>query len=161
MKDLIVQQCSYNVWANKRIAQLLNRIDNTLLDKEVLSSFNSLRETVHHIWDAEIIWLSRMQQKTVNWPPTNVFVNPTITQFVETSEEFLAFVRSKDEVFLNNSTSYKNSKGETFTTLNSGIIMHCMNHSTFHRGQIVTMLRGLGVTDLLSTDLIGYLREKK
>jgi uncharacterized damage-inducible protein DinB len=40
------------------------------------------------------------------------------------------------------------------------IIMHCMNHSTFHRGQIVTMLRTAGVTNLFSTDLITYYRER-
>ncbi|MFL5753274.1 MAG: DinB family protein, partial [Bacteroidia bacterium] len=68
-------------------------------------------------------------------------------------------VKKKDDAYFLSSTEYKNTKGEPFNTSNSGIIMHCMNHSTFHRGQLVTMLRGLGYEGAVdSTDLISYLR---
>jgi uncharacterized damage-inducible protein DinB len=38
------------------------------------------------------------------------------------------------------------------------ILQHVVNHSTYHRGQIATMLRQLG-TKAIPTDLIAYHRE--
>lgn len=160
MKNQLLDYAQYNVWANQLIAKILINQDNSILDTEVKSSFPSLRKTVHHIWDAELIWFGRMQGKNLPWPPSeHLFSDPSIDKFVETSKEFAAFVGRVDDFFLNSSTAYKNSKGELFETENTGIIMHCMNHSTFHRGQIVTILRTLGVTDIPSTDLITFLRK--
>ena len=158
MKSMLTRLSSYNVWANMQFAELLKTLDPALLDKEVTSSFPSLRKTVTHIWDAELIWLSRMKNQGLSWPPTAGIKDPRIEDFLSTSKTFDEFVRMKEEAWLDASTNYKNSKGQEFTTQNSGIIMHCMNHSTFHRGQIVTILRSQGVTSIPSTDLIAYLR---
>jgi len=158
MKDLIANYVTYNYWANKQLAALLLTIDDALLDKEVKSSFTSLRKTVHHIWDAEMTWMARLKNETIQWPPSAKFKNPTIDEFLKTSKYFIDFIASKDETFFTTYTTYKNNKGDNFTTINSGIIMHCMNHSTFHRGQLITILRSLEITNLPATDLIAYLR---
>lgn len=160
-KKLLLQYVTYNHWANHRLASVLLKIDPVLPDKEVKSSFPSLRKTVHHIWDAELAWMSRLKEETVNWPPSAQFIEPSIDQFLGASKNFIEFVASKEDSYFNGSTSYKNIKGNTFSTPNHGIIMHCMNHSTFHRGQLITMLRELGVSELPSTDLIAFLREIK
>jgi uncharacterized damage-inducible protein DinB len=158
MKSLLQQYTAYNVWANTKFALLLKEMDSAVLDQEVISSFPSLRKTVNHIWDAELIWLSRMKNQVIAWPPTAQFKDPGIADFLNGSKAFDEFVRLEDDDFLKGSTTYKNSKGEEFTNPNSGIILHCMNHSTFHRGQLVTMLRTLGHTRIPSTDLIAFLR---
>lgn len=160
-KKLLVQYVHYNHWGNKRIADVLVKLDPALLDKEVKSSFPSLRKTVHHIWDAELAWTARLKQEPVNWPPTAQFESPAIDEYVNTSENFVEYIGSKDEDFINASTTYKNNKGEPCTTPNHGIIMHCMNHSTFHRGQLITILRELGISDLPPTDMIFFLRLPK
>jgi uncharacterized damage-inducible protein DinB len=160
MKPLLSQYTSYNVWANNLFANLLSQLEPALLDKEVISSFPSLRKTVYHIWDAELIWLARLKEQTIAWPPTAQLVNPGIRDFVNGSKAFDEFVRLQDEPFLASTLSYKNVKGEGFSNPNAGIIMHVMNHSTFHRGQLVTMLRTLGHAQIPSTDLIAFLRTK-
>ena len=42
----------------------------------------------------------------------------------------------------------------------SGIVIHCMNHSTFHRGNLITMMRNMGMLEFPATDFIDYLRTK-
>ncbi len=158
MKELITKYVNYNYWANKQLSALLLTINDTLLDKEIKSSFSSLRKTVHHIWDAEMTWTARLKNEAIQWPPSAQFKNPAIDEFLKTSEHVVDFISSKDETFFTTSTSYKNSKGTSFSTLNSDIIMHCMNHSTFHRGQLITILRSLEITNLPATDLIAFLR---
>jgi uncharacterized damage-inducible protein DinB len=159
MERYITQYTAYNIWANERIATLLKNIPVELLDVEVKSSFPSLRKTVHHIWDAELIWLSRLEGRKISWPPTAEFKDPAIDDLLKTSREFHNFVESKGETYLHAGTSFHDSKGNPYTMNNTGIIMHVVNHSSFHRGQIVTILRELGQTELPSTDFIRYLRE--
>ena len=158
MKTLLHQYTSYNIWANTQFGILLKDLDLALLDKEVISSFPSLRKTVFHIWDAELIWLSRMKKQVVAWPPSAQYKDPSIDEFVNASKAFDEFVRLEDDDFLKGTTTYKNTKGIEFSNPNSGIIMHCMNHSTFHRGQLVTMLRTVGITKIPQTDLIAFLK---
>ena len=160
MKHLLETYVDYNYWANKKIADILSSLDPELLNVEVKSSFPSLRKTTHHIWDAELVWLARMEQKPWTWPPTAQFKNPGITDFTKTSLEFSNFVKSKGEDFYHSEIAFKDSKGSPYTNKGWEMVMHCMNHSSFHRGQIITLLRELGVDqNLPATDLIRYFRE--
>ena len=159
MKSIVEQHTSYNVWANTIIVEQLTQHPD-LLDIEVKSSFATLRKTLLHIWDAEYIWLQRLKGESIeNWPSKDFEPGISLGKMVENSGAFNTFVKEQEETFFSSSTVYKNLKGDSFTTSNHGIIMHCMNHSTFHRGQLVTMLRGLGHEGTLpSTDLITFLR---
>lgn len=162
MKSIFSTYVNYNHWANQRLADILIKLPAEMLDAEVKSSFPSVRKTVHHIWDVELLWMARLRGEELAWPPSAQFDSPGIADFVITSAGFAAFVEAKPEEYFLEECEYRNTKGKAFVTPVNGIIMHCMNHSTFHRGQIVTMLRGLDAEkDLVPTDLIAYLREAK
>ncbi|MEI9934102.1 MAG: DinB family protein [Ferruginibacter sp.] len=57
--------------------------------------------------------------------------------------------------------SYKTFKGDPFTQPLYEVVFHVFNHSTYHRGQLVTILRQLGVEKIPSTDLIVFYRYNK
>ena len=80
---------------------------------------------------------------------------------IKTSTELLAFIESKDEAFLQEVLVYKNMKGDPYENVVEEILYHLVNHGSYHRGQLVTMLRGAGVTQLVSTDLIAWFREQR
>jgi uncharacterized damage-inducible protein DinB len=159
MRTLITQHTSYNAWANAKIVELIKQHEQ-LLDTEIKSSFPSLRKTLFHIWDAEYIWLQRLKGESIdNWPSKLFDARIPLDKLTANSRSFHEFAKDKDDAYFLSSTEYKNLKGEVFSTSNHGIVMHCMNHSTFHRGQVVSMLRGLGYEGAVdSTDLISYLR---
>lgn len=160
-KDFLLNYARYNVWANKRIASVLDQLDDTSLDKILSSSFPSVRKTVFHLWDAEYIWMHRLQGKSLAFGYTATLPEGTpLSHFAKQSEDFLEFLLSCDDSFFTGRTAYKNIKGDSFDSLHAEMIMHCMNHSTFHRGQLITMIRETGWNDPLpSTDMIGYFRE--
>ncbi|TND09984.1 MAG: DinB family protein [Bacteroidetes bacterium] len=160
MKNLLIQYTQYNLWANSKLAELLMTLDPALYDRELKSSFPSIRKTVNHIWGAEFIWLERLKGNSpTEFPGKNVSPDMPVNTFLEASKAFSRFTEEQAELFFTAETVYKNLKGDTFKNVNSGIVMHCMNHSTFHRGQLVTMLRESGVErGIPSTDLIAYLR---
>lgn len=58
---------------------------------------------------------------------------------------------------LNQKIPYKNSKGEEFSNSIRDILFHVANHSTHHKGQIVSDFRQQGIPPLI-TDYIFYKR---
>jgi uncharacterized damage-inducible protein DinB len=153
----------FNSWANKRILNWLFSKPLELLDREIPSSFPSLRKTMLHIWDAEQIWMHRLQGKVATSFPSETFTGTADDLkkgLLATSEHFAAFLHNCPDQFFQQEIRYQNSRGEQFTTPNSEVILHCIQHSTFHRGQLVTMARNLGLIDPPQTDYIGYVRER-
>jgi uncharacterized damage-inducible protein DinB len=160
----IIQHLSYNEWANTRIADLLLAIDDNLYFQVMKSSFPSLAKTVLHIADSQQIWLRRMQGENITaWPSANFqgTKRDSLLSLIQSSKDLVTFITSKDESFLSTPYSYKNLKGEPCTDPVEDTLFHIVNHNSYHRGQIITMLRELNVAPLVSTDLIHYLRSLK
>ena len=154
---------AYNYWANTRIVKSILEAGEEKADIEMNSSFPSLRKTLYHIYDAENVWLLRMKALPYSWPPSTVF-NGSLEEFcdllLKNSVDFKEYVHGLNEKDFTRNVSYSNSTGVAFSTSVQDIITHCMNHSTYHRGQLVTMLRIAGHTTFEPLDYIGYVREK-
>ena len=56
--------------------------------------------------------------------------------------------------------AYKDLKGTPYVQQAWQMIMHCLNHSSYHRGQVVTQMRELGLEDIPRTDLIHFQRTR-
>lgn len=148
----------YNRWANRTLCEKLQSIDPALLDVDNQSSFPSMRKTVFHIWDAESIWLDRLSGREVEHIPSrDLPADTAIDQFLKTSEAFAAFVAKQPDAYFDETIRFKADDTE-YAMQSTPLIWHCMNHSTFHRGQLVTMLRQAGITEIPGTDLTKYLR---
>ena len=161
LKNSLVSLTKYNLWANTKILEFITEAREDKADIVQNSSFPSIRKTFYHIWDAETIWLNRLNGISFNsWPSKNF--NGTIKvsgeAFLKNSKAFISYAESKSEEEFNSIIFYKNIEGKEFSNPISQIVMHCMNHSTYHRGQLVTMLRQLGFTELFSTDFIAFFR---
>jgi uncharacterized damage-inducible protein DinB len=157
---MMKKYAEYNYWANLQLTNFILKIENEKLNTEIISSFSSIRKTVYHIWDAEVIWLERLLKSTVSaWPPSQIFDNETkIDILLNSSKNLLELIQDKPDSFFQGFTTYSDSKGNSLTTLNDEILHHVFNHSTFHRGQLVTMLRQLGYNQIPQTDFIAFVR---
>ena len=163
MKTILTDYTKYNAWANKKICGLLLTLDDSVLEKEMPSSFRTIKETVYHIWGAEDLWAQRIDGDSSNITIAKSFAGDfpeAVRLFSEKSSKLIDLVSNSGEEDFLKVIEYKNLAGKDFSSRLYEIIMHCMNHSTFHRGQIITMLRNAGVTNLFSTDLINYYREQ-
>ena len=162
MKDIYLKYCNYNRWANQRLTAIFKDLPEEKADQFIENSFPSAKKTILHIWDAEIIWLKRLQGENVNSFPSKTFVGSAIDAInglLETSEAFRVFVEKQDEVFFGKPFAVETITSGVYTQKAYEMIHHCMNHSTYHRGQLLMMARQLGLRDLPSTDMIFYLRE--
>ncbi|MBL7865765.1 MAG: damage-inducible protein DinB, partial [Cyclobacteriaceae bacterium] len=55
---------------------------------------------------------------------------------------------------------YTNTKGQSFSNTVRDILFHVANHTTHHRGQIISDFRQSGIQPLV-TDFIFYIRDKE
>ncbi|MFT7589134.1 MAG: putative damage-inducible protein DinB [Limisphaerales bacterium] len=162
MIKLIKDYVAYNSWANKKLFGLTDQLQGADFDRELVSSFPTIRKTIVHIWDAESIWLSRLKGSSpIQWPSNNLdrslpFIEPAIAN----SEVYRDYVNKKEASWFDAPCSYSTAEGTIFMKRYGELIMHTMNHSTFHRGQLITMFRQLGLTELSSTDYITWVNTK-
>jgi uncharacterized damage-inducible protein DinB len=163
MKELLLRAARYNAWANDHFIQLLVTLSDEELDMEITSSFPSIRKTVMHIWGAEDIWLQRFEsvQQPV-WKPGTYSGNiiSLCDEWRIASAELIRFTGMlKEEAEFSRVVTGLNLKGEPFADVLSAGLKHVFNHSTYHRGQLVTMLRQAGVSAIPQTDLIHFARQ--
>lgn len=163
MAHLITNHLAYNLWANERIGHLLMAQDDALLSLEQKSSFTSINKTLFHIWDAELVWLTRLKGGVVSeWPSKKFSGNKAemLHGFIKNSTDLHNFISEKEPGFLKQNIAYKSMKGDAYESTVEEILFHVVNHSTYHRGQITTLLHGAGAHQMVSTDLITWFREQ-
>jgi uncharacterized damage-inducible protein DinB len=161
MKELLVAYASYNRWAHQTITAAILELDESLYHKEVKSSFPSLYATVMHVWDAESIWWQRMEGHSNILIPTKQFqptMHEAVNGLLQQAGEWERFVSQADDENLQTEFEYKNLKGQPFRSGVWQVVHHLFNHGTYHRGQLVTMMRELGAASIPATDFIHWYR---
>jgi uncharacterized damage-inducible protein DinB len=151
---------AYNSWANRRVLDACAPLSAAQLTQNLHSSFPSVRDTLAHIMLAEWLWLERWQGRSPAFPSDQFADLASIrTRWQKIEGDLNAFIQPLSGTDLDRVVEYKNTKGHAFSNPMRQMLQHLVNHGTYHRGQITTMLRQLGATPL-TTDLIAYYREQ-
>ena len=151
----------YTAWANRRTLDACANLSGEQFLQNVGSSFGSVRDTLAHICGAQWIWLERWHGRVPSGlPPATDFPSMEVVRrrFEEVDRNLVDFVASLTADDLQRMVSYKSLAGAPQAQPLWQLLQHLANHSTYHRGQIATMLRQLG-TKAVSTDLIAFYRE--
>ena len=163
MKEILQQYAAYNLWANQKLLDVIVKLDENVQQQIVASSFPNLYATVLHIWDAESIWWQRMKLHEKIMAPSENF-NPTMQEAVngllQQNKLWEEWVNNATIPALEHVFAYQNTKKEQFKQPVYQMIHHVFNHGTYHRGQLVTMLRALGIDKIPATDFILWSRKK-
>jgi uncharacterized damage-inducible protein DinB len=152
---------AYDRWATERTFQAASELDDEALSRDLGSSFPSVLATLAHMVAAEWVWLSRWRGSNPTGQPTHWDVSSLSAvrdRWREVEGDLSAFLAGLDEAALERPLTYRTFAGDTFTQPLSQMLRHVVNHSTYHRGQVTTMIRQLGGTPV-STDLIRFYRE--
>ena len=164
MKELLKQLSVYNIWATQKLVEVILSLDEEKQNRQLPSSFNSLYNTLLHMWDAENIWWQRMKLQERIIAPSENF-NGTIedicNNLLQQERQWEVWISNASELSIDHVFAYTNTKREHFKQPIYQMLLHVFNHGTYHRGQIVNMLRQLGVEKIPQTDFIVWSRKKK
>jgi uncharacterized damage-inducible protein DinB len=158
--DEIRELYAFNRWANARMRAAVAKLSDEEFRRDLKNSFPSVRDTMLHVMSSEWVWLAR-------WLGTSPKGMPDEWKsygFAEIEQEWdalesarNAFLDRLNDTELDRVVSYVNFRGESCVNPLWQLLRHMVNHSTYHRGQITTMLRQLG-HDAATTDLVLYYR---
>jgi len=138
---------SYDRWANARILDAVSGLTEEQFTMDMKSSHGSIRDTLSHILAAEWIWLERwngVSPKALLNPSAFPTVGALRERWSEVERGYNEFIERITDASLDMVITYTNTKDEEWSYPLVQMLQHVMNHSSYHRGQVVTMLRQLG-----------------
>lgn len=137
----------YNYWARDRQLEACSEVSGDQLVRPLGNSFSSLRDTLVHLVGAERCWLERWRGRTCRSliPVEEI---PTLSaigeRWHEVERDMRGFVAGLSDEALARPLTYVSLRGQTWTYPLGQTVHHLLNHQTYHRGQITTLLRQLG-----------------
>ena len=148
MLELIQKLFEYDNWAMERELAALENVDNP----EALKKFA-------HVLAAKHIWLVRLNGQdsfAISTGP-DLSLDDCRKLAAELAMGYAKVLSTLDLATLDSSITYKNTKGDQFTTPIGQVLTHVAFHGTYHRGQIALLLRQKGDT-AVNTDFITFTR---
>jgi uncharacterized damage-inducible protein DinB len=146
--DHLRRQFTYNAWANREVLTVM-RAQGT--DDRSLA-------IMAHILSAERLWLERITGQPQSMPVWPQFDLDHCESQAEEMEQRWQGYLNQQQLDLSQSVSYKNSKGEPWTSTVLDILTHVILHSAYHRGQVASHMREIGHTPAY-TDFIHAVRQ--
>ena len=156
-KKIMINYAAYNLWVNQQFVNWLSAKTDELLHKEVLSSYPSIIKTLNHIWETEEYWFSVITEtpQPERRASTDLNKDEVFEGLLNTSAKLAAFITSLSDEQLLKTIKIENPWFQCDLPV-SDYLLQVVNHGTYHRGQIVTIGRNIGITDASNTDYNFY-----
>lgn len=146
MKEYFIKLYQYNAWANSRVLGALAQ--QKVTDDKILTLMS-------HVMAAQLLWLHRILGLPA--PDVELWKKYSLERLQELSEEgssrWLQFIEGHDN--FNRQLRYHNYVGHSYENNIELIMIHTVNHATYHRGQVALLMRERGY-EPVNTDLITY-----
>jgi uncharacterized damage-inducible protein DinB len=151
----------YTDWADERVLGCLRPLPVATLTRELGGSFPTLRRTLAHVISGQWVWLERWEGRIPKQPPgwlpdAELDVLEAALRDVQARRH--AWLEQLPPEALTRTLEFHFMNGTPGAFVMADLLMHVVNHSTFHRGQLVTLLRQAGATGLPATDFTEYRR---
>lgn len=163
MKELLKQFAAYNIWATQKITDIILGLPEEKQLAELPSSFSSLQKTILHLWDAESSWWQRMKLLERITRPSENFKGTTkdaVNGLISQSRQWEEWVTNATDLSIQHVFQYQTFDQTQYKQPTWQMLLHVFNHGTYHRGQLINMLRQSGVVKLPATDFIIWSRKK-
>jgi uncharacterized damage-inducible protein DinB len=153
----------YHYWARDRMFDALDALTPEQAGRGLGNSFNSIHDTVAHLYAAEAAWYARWHGDSPAALLTGAaFADLATVRRAWTDHEpkMRAFLEELGEVGITRVISFKMLTGQPASSPFWQMLQHIVNHASYHRGQVTTMLRQLGAQPAKSLDMIAFYRTR-
>ena len=153
----------YNYWARDRVLEAVATITPEQFIRPMGSSFRSVRDTIAHICAAEHIWITRLkgeQPLGLQKPDRLPDIDSARKEWTKLEGEMREQLARLGPEAVERTIEYQDLRGSDQSDMLWQVLQHMVNHGTYHRGQITTMLRQMDAATPKSLDLIAFYRER-
>ena len=153
----------FHYWARDRVLDAVSALEPEEFTRDLGSSFKSVRDTLAHLYSSEWAWYQRWHGTSPTaMLPFDQFPDVAALRAAWTAHEakMRAYVGSLDEAGIVRVFDYKTLNGQAGSSVFWQMLQHVVNHGSYHRGQVTTMLRQLGASPAKSMDLVAFYRER-
>ncbi|TBO42089.1 DinB family protein [Pedobacter kyonggii] len=147
LKTTITNSVDYNVWVTEQLVAWLQNYPEALLQKECPSSFNSIAKTLKHISDTQLYWSSMIRETTTptfDYIANEVNLKTEMVNLVSEAKILATYVKENNEAM--GETYLIESEWFSSNFPKYEYLQHLIIHTTYHRGQIVSIGHNIGVT---------------
>jgi len=152
----------FDSWAADRTIESVSSVPEQRYLEDLKSSHGGIHGTLVHIYRSSMVWLHRWKGSSP-FKPVTVNEIPSLETLKNLWKAYHAdlngYLGTLNESRLNGFLSYSDLKGNPQSELLFQQMQHLVNHASYHRGQIVTMLRQIG-SKPIGTDLIMFYRTR-
>ena len=153
----------YHYWARDRTLDAVEALTSEEFTRDMGNSFRSIRDTIAHTYSAEWVWNQRWQGLTPKaMLPAEQFpdVASMRQQWAELEQTVKALIADLGDEGMNRVLHYTLLSGLQLSSPFSQMFQHVVNHASYHRGQVTTMLRQIGAAPPKSCDMVTFYRER-
>jgi uncharacterized damage-inducible protein DinB len=153
----------YHYWSRDRLLEAVERLTPEQFNKDLGNSFRSIRDTLVHLYGADRIWCDRWEgQSPRSMPDPGGFPDVASIRraWKEQEGKVRAILERLGEQGVGQPIEYRTTGGQTQAQLFWQMLQHLVNHGSYHRGQVTTMMRQLEEAPPKSMDLIAFYRER-
>ena len=151
----------YHYWARNQLLDAVAALTPEQYNRDLGSSFRSVRDTLTHTYGAEFFWYLRWHGES----PTRLLPSDTFADldalksaWIDHERKMRAFVDGLNDADVDRVIEFKMLNGAPAAAPIGQMVQHVVNHASYHRGQVTTMLRQLGAAPAKSMDMIAYFR---
>ena len=160
--DDLKTMVDYHYWARDRLLEAVAPLTPEQYTRNLGSSFASIRDTLTHTYAAEWAWYSRWQgQSPAALVPSDRFADlaALTAAWRENETNVRAFIDASAGA-VDRIIEYTLLSGQPGASPIWQMVQHVVNHASYHRGQVTTILRQLGAPPAKPMDMIAYDRVK-
>ena len=153
----------YHYWARDRLWAVVETLPDEPLRRPLGNSFSSVFDTMVHLYGADWIWRSRWEGVSpMALPSSDLYPDLATLRAAWNEEErqIRAILTRLGPDGISRPIEYQGWVGPRQAQPFWQMLQHLVNHGSYHRGQVTTMLRQLGGQPATSMDLIAFYRER-
>lgn len=157
--DTLRLQLDYSAWASQRLLDAAAKLSPEELTRDFKTADKSVLDTLVHVYAADRVWLARAvgEHRATFVDPEDRDLTLLQSEWPALQQRWKLWLRDFGDADVARPISYKDTRGNPYTTPVWQIVLHLVNHGTHHRGQVSGFLRTMGHTPP-PLDLIAYYR---
>ncbi|MBD3919949.1 DinB family protein [Paenibacillus sp. PR3] len=157
MTNHIAEMLNYHTWANQTLLGHVKALPSTVLHQDCTNSYQTIAHAFSHIYAVDKMWYlvltgTTMQEALAATMSLNLNALDTIEEYVgkyaELADQYKHWLNSHTD--LEHTILLDNPYAGVRQTRLSEIMLQVVTHGNYHRGNITTMLRQLGLASTMT-----------